>query len=124
MRKNIGYHTRHPATGEKISGGSFGGQIDQETVERLVRAHFTVEVLVSGRPTFVDREGRRVRLYLSVDPETTEIGQEELRAYRQHQEELERADRQTEEGKQRRIDELLDVMSSEEVLRRLEGDCP
>jgi hypothetical protein len=62
---NIGYHTRLWTNNEKIAGGSFGGQIDMDTVERLTKAFFTVEVLNGGTPVFVDRNGRVVRLYLS-----------------------------------------------------------
>lgn len=36
---NIGYHTRLDGeNSKKISGGSFGGSFDMETVERLVCA--------------------------------------------------------------------------------------
>ena len=75
MSKNIGYHTRlYTDNTRKIVGGSFGGQIDAETVERLVNLHFEVFVKPSGRAVFVDQQGREVHLYLSVDPENTEKG--------------------------------------------------
>lgn len=76
MRASIGYHTRLDSNNTvRVTGGSFGGGINQETVERLVNAHFQVKILSSGRGVFVDRQGREVSLYLSVDPLSTEAGQ-------------------------------------------------
>ena len=64
MRKSISYHTRQVGTDRKVVGGSFGGNIDTETVDRLVNAHFTVKVKPSGHAVFVDKQEREVGLYL------------------------------------------------------------
>ena len=85
MSENIGYHTRSVTTGDKIVGGSFGGRIDQETVERLTRL-FTVTVTQSGTPVFVDAGGRPVRLYLTVDPGKTEKGKVAVRQWQEQRE--------------------------------------
>ena len=70
--KNIGYHTRLiNNNASKVCGGSFGGALDLETANRLVNTHFNVIVKTSGTPVFVDREGREVSLYMSVDPSLT-----------------------------------------------------
>lgn len=86
-----------------------------ETVNRLVRAHFTVVVKPSGRPVFVDRNGRAVSLYFTVDPETTEVGKEALTADR-----AKRAkDSEAEAIKREEIERLLDSMSPDEALELL-----
>jgi len=81
--KSIGYQTRSYADSSiKICGGSFGGAIDMETINRLVNAQFTVTVKPSGRAVFIDREGREVWLSVTVDPANTALGVEALSKYR------------------------------------------
>lgn len=114
--KNIGYHTRLIGNNSvKVCGGSFGGQVDQETVERLVNAHFSVTIKPSGRAVFVDREGREVALYLSVDPDTTTKGKEALKQYRIKQQEQAAKDKELAEE----VEDLLSSMSYEEILKKL-----
>ncbi len=116
MRKNIGYHTRLDSNNTvKVVGGSFGGSFDWETVERLVKAHFTVKIQPSGRAVFVDREGRAVSLYVSVDPDQTEAGKLALAEDRKAREEAQRV----EEDKQAQIDELMSNFTQDELIRRL-----
>lgn len=116
-RKSIGYHTRSKANNNiKLTGGSFGGSIDLETVERLVKSHFTIEILPSGSLTFVDREGRQVSLYLSIDPTMTEAGK---RILAEDAEKRRIAARTLDD----RLDALLDGLSTEEAIKRLEGDA-
>lgn len=118
--KNIGYHTRLDNNNTiKVVGGSFGGSIDMETVNRLVMSHFTVVVKNSGRPIFVDKQGREVSLYLNVDAGSTEKGAEALKAWRVElakrlEEEEDQAERNQEE-----IDHLMEGLSHEEIVRRL-----
>lgn len=121
MSKNIGYHTRLYADHNvKVVGGSFGGSIDQETVERLTRL-FTVVVKPSGTPVFVDREGREVRLYLTVDPGATKVGKAALVEHQEKKRiELARL-REQEEADQREIEDLMDGLSHEEIIRRLKS---
>ncbi|QIG74364.1 hypothetical protein EVC08_052 [Rhizobium phage RHph_N65] len=115
--KSIGFHTRSKADNRiKLSGGSFGGAIDMETVERLVKALFTIEMLPSGSATFVDREGRQVSLYLSIDPAMTETGK---RLLAQEAE----ARRAATEARERLLEELLDGLSTEEAIKRLQEDA-
>ena len=119
MNENIGYHTRlYNDHTVKVVGGSFGGRIDQETVERLTRL-FDVKILPSGTPVFVDREGRMVRLYLSVDAWKTTKGIEAVKAWRKEQE---RAEKEAEELAERQEQEIADAMANlthEEILERL-----
>ena len=118
MSENIGYHTRSVTTGDKIVGGSFGGRIDQETVERLTR-FFTVTVMPSGTPVFVDDRGRRVRLYLTVDPGKTEKGKVAVRQWQeQREEELAKLEKVHEEQDEH-LAHLLSRLSYEEAVRRL-----
>lgn len=118
MAKNIGYHTRLDSNNTvKLTGGSFGGSFDIETINRLVKSQFTVRVKPSGRVVFVDKEGREVSLYFSVDPETTEAGKLALTEYRRELAQREQAEAQ----KMDRVQALLDGMSADEILKRLEG---
>ncbi|UTC28513.1 hypothetical protein GURKE_05110 [Brevundimonas phage vB_BpoS-Gurke] len=118
MHKNIGYHTRlrknHTV---KAAGGCFGGDFGMETANRLVKHHFTVTMTPSGRPVFVDRQGREVTLYMTVDPETTEAGKAAMADYRRAQ----AAAQKVEDEKARRVEELMDTMSNDEIIQRLGG---
>lgn len=118
MAKNIGYHTRSFANNTvKLTGGSFGGSLDIETANRLVKAMFTVTVKNSGRAVFVDRQGREVSLYISVDPESTEAGKLALMEDRKVREQRQ----EVEAEKMARVQELIDGMSADELLKRLDG---
>ncbi len=120
-RNNIGYHTRLAGDNTvKCVGGSFGGAIDMETVNRLTRS-FTVRVKPSGTPVFVDQEGREVRLYLSVDPDTTEIGKAALKAWREERAKTEAHAQQLAEAQQAEIEDLLGNLGHDEAVRRLRG---
>lgn len=116
VSSNIGYHTRLSGNNTvKVSGGSFGGNIDMETIERLVNAMFTVTIKPSGRAVFVDRQGKEVSLYISVDPEKTTKGKA---AKTEYQKVL--AQKQAiEEQKKQEIEELMYSMSNDEILKRL-----
>lgn len=97
-------------------GGSFGGSIDKETVERLVKAHFTVKIKPSGHAVFVDREDREVHLYLSVDPLKTSAGQAALKEHRK----LSAKIQELEDEKLREIEDLMSNMSADEILMKLQ----
>lgn len=116
MKKNIGYHTRlYSDPSVKVVGGSFGGDISMETVERIVNAHFSVKIEESGHARFVDKNGREVYLYLSVDPLSTSKGKEAMTEYWKDRQ------RKEEEEKQKReeIEAILDGMTSDEILAKL-----
>jgi hypothetical protein len=114
----IGYHTRlYGQNSVKVTGGAFGGSLDLETANRLVKHHFTVIVKQSGTPVFVDREGREVTLYITVDPGSTEAGKLAIAADR-----AERDNRaKIEDEKRARVNELLDGMSMDDALKLLGG---
>lgn len=60
----IVYHTRD-VNGNKISGGAFGGEFSQSTVDRLIDRHFSFAIGANdAKPHLVDRQGRRVTLYI------------------------------------------------------------
>ena len=114
--KSIIYHTRLDGENtKKVSGGSFGGAIDSETVERLVSARFTVTVKPSGRAVFVDREGREVSLYLSVDPGSTNAGALALQNYRIEKQRADREAADREEERKRVLGELTDGLTLEQI---------
>ena len=114
--KNIGYHTRlYSDNTKKIVGGSFGGSIDQQTVERLVKSHFTVVVKPSGTAVFVDRDGREVSLYFSIDASTTEKGREALVVYRKEKEKSDRLAEESEIERERVLRELTDDLTIEQI---------
>lgn len=111
MQKNIGYHTR--AYGDsriKISGGSFGGDISQETVERLTRL-FDVIIKPSGTAVFVDKSGREVNLYISVDARETIKGREAYKLW----EKKRQAEIKAEEEK------LKSILDDDEILNAMKG---
>lgn len=119
-RKNIGFHTRLDKDNtRKVVGGSFGGSFDLETVNQLVASHFEVKVKPSGSPVFVDREGREVRLYISVDADCTEKGIAAMAAWRAEREKKEREDQERHERESEEVADLMGDLSHEEIVRRL-----
>ena len=120
---NIVYHTRlYGNHTVKVCGGSFGGSLDIETANRLVSAHFNVVVKNSSTAVFVDKEGREVSLYISVDASSTDKGIAAIKQWREEKyamEALEAAERELHEGT---INDLMDGLSYEEIVRRLSGN--
>lgn len=122
MSNNIGYHTRLRDNNQvKVVGGSFGGTLDLETANRLVRSHFTVTVKASGTPVFVDREGREVHLYISVDPGMTDKGKEAIKAWREERARQEREEEALREQQEAELDAAMAGLKHEEIIRRLKG---
>jgi hypothetical protein len=119
--KNIAYHTRSTADDSRIVGGSFGGDFSLGTVERLVKSHFTVIVKPSGTPVFVDKQGREVRVYFAVDPRDTTMGKVAMETHRKEKARLLAIQEQEEAEQQNQIDDLMDGLSNEEIIRRLSG---
>lgn len=126
--KNIGYHTRQWGNDSvKTTGGSFGksgetdNSISQQTIERLVKSHFTVTVKPSGTPVFVDKEGREVNLYISVDARNTEAGKAALKAWNAANAKAWAAGEEAERIAQDEIDSLMENLSHEEIINRLKG---
>lgn len=114
--KSICYQTRLDSNNAvKLTGGSFSGAIDSETVNRIVKAFFSVKVKPSGRLVFVDKEGREVSLYLSISPEDTDAGKAAQAEYLKERAQLQRV----EEEKERQINDLMGNLSSDEIIRRL-----
>lgn len=116
----IGYHTRlYGNNSHKVCGGSFGGAINTETVNRLVNAFFSVVVKNSGTPVFVDREGREVTLYLSVDAGCSDQGVQALKAWREERAKQEADEENRREQEQAEIDLLMEGLSHEDIVLRL-----
>lgn len=120
MKKSIGYHTRlHTNNNVKIVGGTFGGDISLETANRLVSSHgYTVIIKPSGNPVFVDKEGREVSLYFTIDPALTEIGRKAIEENNRKQAAL----RRIEEEKEEEIYNILSSMSNDEILKLLKAN--
>lgn len=116
---NISYHTRSTSDqAVKYVGGSFGGQFDMETVNRLVHAHFNIKVKGSDRLVFVDHHGRECWLYVAVDPQDTELGKTFLAQIRRNKAEQARQ----EEEREAELQAVLDSMTTEQALRLLKGE--
>jgi NAD/NADP transhydrogenase alpha subunit len=114
--KSIGYHTRLDGRNTvKVTGGSFPGTFDLETVNRLIKSQFTVKVQPSGRAVFVDKGGRAVSVYITVDPDQTEIGKLALAEDRKARDDRERA----ECDKAAQVEKLLSTLSHDEIIKRL-----
>lgn len=121
--KNIGYHTRLDANNAtKVCGGSFGGGFDLDTANRLVSAHFTVVVRDSGRAVFVDREGREVSLYVTVDPAVTAKGKEAIAQWNIAQRQKQAVDEERARQHQEVIESLMSNLTHEEIIKRLKGE--
>jgi hypothetical protein len=119
--KNIGFHTRLCSDNtRKIVGGSFGGSLDMETVERLSRL-FSVTVKPSGRAVFVDSQGREVTLYLSVDPDFTSIGKAAIKSHREKREAAEREAAEREEREAAEISRLMENLTHAEIVEKLKN---
>jgi hypothetical protein len=115
--KSIGYHTRLYGNNKvKCCGGSFGGDISQDTVERVVNCMFTVIVKPSGTPVFVDKQGREVYLYFTIDARNTEKGKEALTAFYAEREKASEVLRQQE----RHLEDVLSSMSTHDILQAIE----
>ena len=84
-----------------------------------MKSHFTVTVKPSGHAVFVDREGREVSLYLSVDAELTTKGMEAKKAWLTEKRLKEEAEERLEELQQEELDSLMSGLSHEEIIRRL-----
>ena len=122
MSYNIGYHTRlYSDSTHKVLGGSFGGTLCEETAQRLVNAHFTVTVKPSGAPVFVDKAGREVRLYMTVDPASTKQGNEALRQWLAVKAAQEAAGEELREQQDAEVSSLMEGLTHEELVRRLKG---
>jgi NAD/NADP transhydrogenase alpha subunit len=118
--KSIGYHTRLANNNTvKVVGGSFGGSIDMETVNRLMAHHFTVTVKDSGRAVFVDKEGREVQLYLTVDAELTEKGKTAMQAWRVKQAAKAERDQVQAEKEAAEVSQAMEGLSHDEIMDRL-----
>lgn len=121
MSNNICYHTRAASgenVGQKLTGGSFGGAIDQDTVERITR-RFDVKIKPSGTPVFVDKEGREVNLYFSIDPRKTEKGKAALKQYQHEQARIWEEEKAKREKEEQELAELLSNFTHEELIKRL-----
>lgn len=116
MANNICYHTRlYSDNTKKVVGGSFSGQFDWQTVNSLVNNYFDVVIKPSGAGIFVDKDGREVSLYFSVDPLKTVKGIDARRM-----DNLRRSELATDqEVKERKVNELIANMSTDELLERL-----
>jgi len=104
VRKSIGYHTRLANNSAiKVCWGSFGGSLDLETANRLVKAHFTVVAKPTGTLVFVDREGREVSLFITVDPARTEAGKLAREEFNRQK----AIERQNEDRKREELEDVL-----------------
>lgn len=89
MSNNIGWHIRCFQTGDKLQGGSFGGDVDMSTADRLVKSFLIVETDAAGNPYFIDKKtGKRVWLYISIDARKTEAGKAAIAEYDKKQAQL------------------------------------
>ena len=117
---NIGYHTRLDSNNTiKTSGGSFGGELSLETANRLVNAFFTVAIKNTGRSVFVDRYGREVSLYISVDAAATKKGQEALKVYHAERYKMQMEQEEIDNKNRDEIEALMNGLTQEEIISRL-----
>lgn len=118
---SLGYHTRldKDQRVKVCGGGMMSGSLDITSVNNLVNSQFSVTIKQSGRAVFVDREGREVSLYITVDPDATEMGKAAIRLWRVEKEEKERLRQLQAEIDEERIQNARAGMDVDEVIRRL-----
>ena len=117
----IGYHTRlYSDNTKKICGGTFSGSVCMETADRLSKL-FKVTIKPGGTPVFVDSAGREVRLYMSVDPSSTTIGQDALMGWREKRNMQRAKEEERSKKEQDEINQLMEGLSHEDLIRRLRG---
>jgi hypothetical protein len=120
ITKSIGYQTRlDESDSTLVQSGSFGGSIDQSTVDRLVNNNFDVAVRPSGRCVLVDRQGRQVQLYLRVDPSKTVKGKAVYAAWREQECKRLAAETANEEHLREELDTMIDLIGLAGVLAKL-----
>lgn len=120
MHKSICYHTRLSGKDSvKVCGGSFGGQVDMETVEQLVKNQFTVVIKNSGHAVFVDKEGREVNLYINIDPLSTKVGKDSKAKHNKETSERIERDKKIEAEKRSRLEAIMENMTNEEIIEKL-----
>ena len=105
-------------TGAAVSAGTsyVNNKPFDEAVAALVAQH-NVILTSTGRPVFVDREGRRVSLYLRLDPAQTDKGQ---KAYAE-QRRAAQAAAASQEFQEAELRGLLQEMSTTEAIAALKG---
>jgi hypothetical protein len=104
----ISYHTRRDGTDEKITAGAI------HSMSALLN-DYTVIIQPSGRPVFMDDKGRKVNVYMRLDPEDHSGYSAAIKAYRRDQQ----IAAQLAKDRQEQIDRLLADLSDEEILERL-----
>ena len=119
---DIGYHTRlFSDNTRKIVGGSFKGDVNLETVNRLVNSQFTVIVKASGTPVFVDIAGREVRLYISVDAISTTKGAEAHKLWIIERDRLQVEKEKLFQEQEDELNTLMRGLTHEEIVNRLKN---
>lgn len=99
------YSYRCYNTGEKLVGGSIPRNTSMDQAVDYITHTLRVEALGPDRCAFL-YNGKRVHVYLSLDPTQTEKGMEAMRLYRKRIEERER-----EEGRmQERLDQAVGTL--------------
>lgn len=99
--------------------GSFGGSLDMDTVDRLVNRQLSVEIQPSGRACFVDREGRKVALWVNADPDITEKGKQARAEWALLERRKAEEQKKLQEELDNELEELVDRIGAEEVLKWL-----
>lgn len=118
--ERIGYHTRLYSDNTcKVSGGSFGGAMGGDTIERLVNNGYTVTIKPSGVPVFVDIKGREVMLYVTIDAGECSKGRAAIEKHSLEQRAAREARREKDEREQAAIESLMAGLTYDEIISRL-----
>lgn len=107
-------HTRGQ-NGEKYSGGTWycDGDLNQ-AADQLTASHDII-VTNSGRVSFVDKNGRMISIYLTIDPAETEKGK---RVLKEHNEKK----RREEKERQEKLNQLVASVGIDRAIEILGGD--
>lgn len=124
LNKTFCYHTRLSNNNTvKLQGGMLHASGIEDAYER-VAAMYTIQVSktsISGTPEFIDKEGRKISIYLSVHAEHTDTHKEEITRQRKIiAEERDRIDAEN-NALESKLASLLDNLSTVKAIELLEN---
>ena len=120
--KPTSYHLRRVSSGQKIVGGTISASLTSlDSAAEWLAERSQVVISPSGIAQFT-YGGTPVLVYLSVDPAETAQGKEALRQWRIDKRNREDAEAERNADFEREIEDLMDGLSQEEIVRRLRGE--
>jgi hypothetical protein len=112
------YHTRCYRSGSKLSGGTIHADNYQDAIEKISRM-FQVAMTPTGNLYYIDKQNRDVYLYISIHPEYTINGIEQVKSIRAERTKRQQIAYTEEERKRVQLESILDGISIDEAIEKL-----